>query len=162
MSSLATSSPHPPSDIDAVAGVLIDLVEADLVGLGRGWIERCGTRHERKPQKPFQFARGAMDGNTPDTQSMEATDSRRLCMRGSDVPPALTPLKLNHPDWPTGVDRLRLCSSRTDKEHPAHDYPYAEIRLAASIRRSEGRRAEADGGAVLARARGSPLRAVRR
>jgi hypothetical protein len=59
MSSLATSSPHPPSDIDAVAGVLIDLVEADLVGLGRGWIERCGTRHERKAAKTFPIrARG--------------------------------------------------------------------------------------------------------
>src|SRR5262249_31535807 len=62
---------------DAVAGVLIDLVEADLVGRRRGWIERYWASHERKPQKTFQFARGAMDADTPDMRAMEATDSRR-------------------------------------------------------------------------------------
>jgi hypothetical protein len=40
-----------------VAGVLIDLVEADLVGLGRGWIERYRASHERKPQKTLSNSR---------------------------------------------------------------------------------------------------------
>jgi hypothetical protein len=36
-----------------------------------------------------------MDADTPDTQAVEPTDSRRLCMHRSDAAPALRPFKLN-------------------------------------------------------------------
>ena len=54
----------------AVPGVLIDLVEADLVGLGGCRIERYGASHERQPQKTFPVrARGhgrGFSGNAGD------------------------------------------------------------------------------------------------
>ncbi len=45
---------------DAVAGLAVDLVEADLFGIRRRRIQgdRTGTSERRK--KPFQLARGAM------------------------------------------------------------------------------------------------------
>ena len=46
---------------DAVAGLLVQLVEGDLFGLRGGRIERDRTGDERKAQKAFQLARGAMD-----------------------------------------------------------------------------------------------------
>jgi hypothetical protein len=50
--------------LDAVAGVPVDLVEADLFGIGRGRIKRDWAGDERKAQEAFPVGAGAMDGNS--------------------------------------------------------------------------------------------------
>ena len=43
---------------DAVAGLLVDLVEGDLLGVGGGRIQRDRTGHERKAQEAFPVGTG--------------------------------------------------------------------------------------------------------
>jgi hypothetical protein len=52
---------------DAMAGPLVDLIEADLLGIGGGRIERDGTRDERKAQKAFPVGAGSHGRKTPVT-----------------------------------------------------------------------------------------------
>src|SRR5262249_24083722 len=59
-----------------------------------------------------------MDADTPDMQAMEATDSRRLCMRGSDVAPALPPFKINGPYSSTLVNVRGLACCEQIKNIP--------------------------------------------
>ena len=69
--------------LDAVAGVPVDLVEADLFGIGRGRIERDGTGDERKAQKAFPV------GARCHRRGLRLQlDSRRTGGLGSDIPPA--------------------------------------------------------------------------
>src|SRR5215831_19751823 len=96
MSSLATSSPVSASTfrylmrwpVFLLIWLKLTLSASDVAGYSA-----TGQVTSESRKKPFQFARGAMDA--PDTQTMEVMDSRRLCMRHSDVAPALCRYKLN-------------------------------------------------------------------
>ena len=44
--------------LDAVAGLAVDLVERDLLGVGGGRIQRDRAGHERQPQKAFPVGAG--------------------------------------------------------------------------------------------------------
>src|SRR5258705_4913936 len=55
-----------PRVLDAMARIPVDLIEADLFGIGSGWVERDGTGDERKAQKAFPIGAGGHQG-TPVT-----------------------------------------------------------------------------------------------
>jgi hypothetical protein len=85
MSSLATSLAGLGIDagvLDAVAGVPVDLVEADLFGIGRGRIERDRAGDERKAQEAFPVGAGGHG-----RELRLRSDSRRTSSVGSDTPP---------------------------------------------------------------------------
>jgi hypothetical protein len=53
--------------LDAVTRIPIDLVEADLFGIGSGRVERDGTGDERKAQEAFPVGAGGHGRGTPVT-----------------------------------------------------------------------------------------------
>jgi hypothetical protein len=52
-----------------VAGIPVDLVEADLFGIGSGRVERDGAGNERKAQKAFPVGAGGASAGTPVTDA---------------------------------------------------------------------------------------------
>ena len=51
---------------DPVAGLLVELVEMDLFGIGCGWVQSDWASHEGKAQKPFPVGAGGHDRSTPE------------------------------------------------------------------------------------------------
>src|SRR5215471_6217783 len=104
MSSLATSSPVSASTfrylmrwpVFLFIWLKLILSASDVAGYSA-----TGQVTSESRKKPFQFARGAMDADSPETQAMDAADSRRLCMRRSYVARALPAFKLDDPYCPT-------------------------------------------------------------
>jgi hypothetical protein len=68
--------------LDPVAGVLVDLVERDFVGLGCGRIERNRTGDERQTQKTLPV------GASSHTQNSESTAAQLQGEQGGLVPHA--------------------------------------------------------------------------
>jgi hypothetical protein len=68
---------------NAMPGLLVDLVEADLLGIGGGGIQRDGTGHEREPQKTFPIGRARPYA----TLRFGLLDSRRPSRHCSDTSP---------------------------------------------------------------------------
>jgi hypothetical protein len=71
--------------LDAVAGVPVDLVEADLFGIGRGRIERDRTGDERKAQEAFPVGAGGPWTGTPVTMGFKTNEQ---CWFRHPAPPA--------------------------------------------------------------------------
>jgi len=53
---------------DPVTGLLVELVEMDLFGIGCGWVQSDWASHEGKAQKAFPIGAGGHDVGTPKTQ----------------------------------------------------------------------------------------------
>jgi hypothetical protein len=66
--------------LDAMAGVLVDLIEADFSESAVARNKAIGQVTRERRKKPFQLTRGAIQ-NTPTQQNL---DSRRSCRVGSD------------------------------------------------------------------------------
>jgi hypothetical protein len=54
--------------LDAMASILVDLIEADLFGIGNGRIQATGQVTSERRKNPFPLARGAIQ-NTPTQQN---------------------------------------------------------------------------------------------
>jgi hypothetical protein len=72
--------------LDAVAGVLVDLVETDLFGIGSGWIEREWTGDERQTQEAFPIGAGCNERRTSLGAAWIQDDP---CGHGSGIPPGV-------------------------------------------------------------------------
>jgi hypothetical protein len=91
-----------------VAGIPVDLVEADLFGIGGGRVERDGTGDERKAQKAFPVGAGGHGLGTPDTVSGFKTNGMAWFRRRRLLNTIIFTKRVVQIFHPTGLDFCSL------------------------------------------------------
>src|SRR6516162_8682545 len=123
MSSLATSSPVSASTfrylmrwpVFLLIWLKLTLSASDVAGYSA-----TGQVTSESRKKPFQFARGAMDADTPDRQGWRQPIQVHVCVVPTYRPPYLHLNLTVLIDLPE-INGLRLDYLRTEKEHQGYD-----------------------------------------